>query len=369
MLVPFNTNAVTKEGRIDTTSTSGNTQTKVGEYFTISFSVWFWGLEKHTYETYGVGAVGFNIQMDDEDFIIASISSNIWDTSAYDLGDGNYYFISEYIPGSDDNNACIEKDLYCSSYTIDVEFFVKNTDKKNSSIIMTSATAGFIDLSKEYEEITEDDIIISSYDNIRTVIMTIQQPTVEVEYKEPNNTIEKTDDKHSIKADTQIKETNINSNNESNTNADSLKDNKSNNNNLKVLEIEGYSIGFSKDKKNYDVSVNYDVNSLKVNAISEDEKATIEIVGADNLKANDEKVLIKVKAENGDVNTYTVNIQRKLNNKVVEKENKEKTNFKLDKKYIIIGSIIAGCIIFITVIVSLIVHKHDKKIDKELDSL
>ena len=367
-IIPFKIKGASKEGKIDTTSAlTNNTQTKVGEYFTISFSVWFWGLQKNTYDTYGVGAVGFTIQLDDNDFLISSTSSNKWDTSTYDLGNGKYYFVSEYIENSDSDNACIEKELYCSSYTIDVKFFVKNTNKKNSSIIMTSANAGFIDLSKDYSTITEDDVIMSSYNNIRTVIMTIQQQTSEDNYQEPKTIAEKSNGVSSIKSNTQIKDIDINRNKLTNSNLNNDNSNgiTANNNSLKSLEIEGYNINFSKSRNDYVIDIKKDVNSLKVKAVAEDEKANIEIIGADDLKANNQKVIINVKAENGNINTYTINTNVNNKKSIQEKNNKK---MKFNKKQIIIGSIILGSIIIVVIIVFIIIHIHDKKIDKAFDT-
>ena len=375
IISPFNVGAVTKEGKIDTTSALANTQTKVGDYFTISFSVWFWGLQKNTYDTYGVGAVAFTIEMDNDDFLISSVSSDVWDTDVYDLGDGKYYFVSQYIDGSDDNNACIEKELYCSSYNLDVEFFVKNTNKENSSIVMTSAMAGLIDLSKEYDEITEDDIIKSSYTNIRTVTMTIQQPSNEDKYQEPsNNVIEKSDEVPSITSSTKNKEINNNVENKAKSNSNnnsSATVSNSNNNYLKSLEIEGYNIEFSKDKTNYNINVNENINSVKINAIPEDEKANIEVVGADDLKQNEENIFINVKAENGDIKKYTISVHRGKDEieGVVKKEKQKNNAFKLEKKHIILGSIIVGSIIITVFIIFLINRIRDRKVEKELDSL
>lgn len=353
-LTPLNIYAATNAGRIDTIIASANTQTKVGDYFTINFNVRFGGLQKNTYDTYGIAVVTFTIQMDD-DFIISSTSSNIWKTTAYDLGNGTYYFVSEYIEGTDNNNACIESELYCSDYAIDVNFYVKNTEHKYSSIVMKSATAAFIDLSKEYEEITEDDIITSTYNYKSTVTMNIQQASQE-KYKEPNSITETTNNIPSIKSN--VKDTNTISNNN--------KTEETNNNGLKSLKIKGYSINFNKDTKTYYIDIDNDVNSLKIDAVPENDNSTVEIIGNDDLKANNGKVLIKVKSENTE-NIYTITTQKV--EEVFVGDNEEEKKFKIDKKYIIIGSIIIGVIILIIIIISLINRIRDKKIDQVLDSI
>ena len=89
---------------------------------------------------------------------------------------------------------------------------------------------------------------------------------------------------------------------------------KSDNNNLKDLGISGYSINFAKDITTYNISIKEDINSLKIKALPEDEKATVKIVGDDDLKLNDNKVTIDVKAENGNTKSYIIEVQKETIN-------------------------------------------------------
>jgi hypothetical protein len=82
--------------------------------------------------------------------------------------------------------------------------------------------------------------------------------------------------------------------------------NGSNNNYLSSLEIEGVSLtsSFSKEKQTYFVTVE-DLETLTVSAVAEDDSSKVTITGTD-LKDGENKVLISVTAENGDVRYYRI---------------------------------------------------------------
>jgi len=85
-------------------------------------------------------------------------------------------------------------------------------------------------------------------------------------------------------------------------------DEKSANKALKSLEIESVSLEpeFNKETTNYSVTVGKDVDSLKINAQAEDEKAKVTIAGNEQLKIGENTIKISVTAEDGTVRTYTV---------------------------------------------------------------
>ena len=93
-------------------------------------------------------------------------------------------------------------------------------------------------------------------------------------------------------------------------------DNRSSNNNLKSLSIDKGNISFNKNTTSYKVNVNSDVASIKISATVGDSKAGF-VSGSGprsvNLKYGDNKIQIKVKAENGDIKTYTLTVNRKDN--------------------------------------------------------
>ena len=85
----------------------------------------------------------------------------------------------------------------------------------------------------------------------------------------------------------------------------------SSNNYLKTLEIADYDIDFDRLVNEYRIRVDSDVNSLDIKAIAEDNRASVEITGNENFKTGDNIVIIKVTAENGDVNEYKLIVNKK----------------------------------------------------------
>lgn len=73
------------------------------------------------------------------------------------------------------------------------------------------------------------------------------------------------------------------------------------NTNLEVLAIENALLEppFSNDETHYTTQVANDVTNLKLLAVPENEKASVQIVGKDEIKEGDNKVIIVVTAENG----------------------------------------------------------------------
>lgn len=87
----------------------------------------------------------------------------------------------------------------------------------------------------------------------------------------------------------------------------------STNKDLKELTIEGdYTLTpeFSKDVTEYDLTVGEDVESIKVNAVADDDAAKVEVTGNDSLLMGLNTVEIKVTAEDGTEKTYKINVTR-----------------------------------------------------------
>ena len=85
------------------------------------------------------------------------------------------------------------------------------------------------------------------------------------------------------------------------------------NKDLKELTVEGdYELTpeFSKDVTEYDLTVGEDVESIKINAVTDDDAAKVEITGADKLLMGINTVEIKVTAEDGTEKTYKINVTR-----------------------------------------------------------
>lgn len=78
---------------------------------------------------------------------------------------------------------------------------------------------------------------------------------------------------------------------------------------LVAINIRNYQIDFKKDQFYYDLKIK-DEESLDIEAIAESDKAEITIDGNKNL-INGSVIKINVKAENGDVTHYFINIEKK----------------------------------------------------------
>lgn len=84
------------------------------------------------------------------------------------------------------------------------------------------------------------------------------------------------------------------------------------NNYLSSLILENYDINpeFSKTNTTYFLTVNNDVENINIEAIAESEEAKINIYGNENLETGKNKILITVTAENGDVKTYRIYVEK-----------------------------------------------------------
>lgn len=83
---------------------------------------------------------------------------------------------------------------------------------------------------------------------------------------------------------------------------------------LKSLKISPSGITPEFDKKVYEygMEVSANVDKLVINALPEDENARVKISGNDLLKEGENKVIITVLAESGDVIEYTINVLREF---------------------------------------------------------
>lgn len=114
---------------------------------------------------------------------------------------------------------------------------------------------------------------------------------------------------------------------------------KNNDATLKNIELSNGTIEFSNDKDTYDVSVGYDIPSIEVKGILNDNKASVKLEGDTNLKEGENIIKLIVTAEDGTTTkTYTLNIKRE--NKILSKNNNIKKltinnydiNFNKNKK-------------------------------------
>ena len=104
-----------------------------------------------------------------------------------------------------------------------------------------------------------------------------------------------------------------NSNSNTNKNKNSNKNNtssKSSNANLKnmMLSVEGLSPAFAKNITSYSVNIGENVDTIKVNASVEHNRASYSVSGNTNLKVGENIITVKVTAEDGTVKTYKITV-------------------------------------------------------------
>lgn len=94
--------------------------------------------------------------------------------------------------------------------------------------------------------------------------------------------------------------------------------NKSNDNYLKELEIKDKVLDFDKNKKNYELTVDYDTKKLDINAVSSSNKSNVEIIGNDDLKVGKNEIIVKVTAKDNSVREYKIIVTRKDKNVILD---------------------------------------------------
>ncbi len=136
--------------------------------------------------------------------------------------------------------------------------------------------------------------------------------------------------------------------------------------------IDGVDFTFQKEKKEYQVVVGSDVNSLTIHVGLEDASASYTITGADDLASNNNQVTILVTAQDGTTSTYTIYTEKASTETVaapVEEEQEEPSTFSFNKKYLIIAGLVLAIVLLIWIVIKLIISIKDRKIKKALDDL
>lgn len=137
-----------------------------------------------------------------------------------------------------------------------------------------------------------------------------------------------------------------------------IQETKSNNSYLNSISLSDGKIDFSKDVLVYNLVVDYDTNSIEINATTEDSKSIVEGLGKHSLDVGNNKIELKVKAEDGSEKTYTINITREkeeiINN--VDDEDSDMIQEKENNNFIIPISI--GLLIIVVAIIFIKKKKH-----------
>lgn len=337
-LIPFNVRAFSVSG----VSFTGPNEVKVGDNFDLNFKLNFSDISYRG--PMGIYTVAFRFSYDKNVVAPTSVKSNIPYSTLTTDSSGNATVISIVSDLDDKNYECVDQTLFCDNeYTVSINFAVKASNPTNTSVNIVETGVGLFKVVSGVTAYPADDMVEVQVEAGQTVSLNVVKPAVVATPKKDNN----------------------------NNNIPDTPVSKSNNKFLKSLEVENYTINFDKYKYNYDIIVEDDVNSLNVKADVQNSKAQYTITGNDDLKKNDNKVVIEVTAENGDKNIYTIYVKKKSD---TNEEKKESSNFKsasinIDKKYMKIGSILA-VVICLIVIISFIIKKiNDRKIDKLVDKM
>lgn len=352
IIIPFNVGAVS----IKNSSVLGVTEKKPGETLSMLFKIEFSDIDKSNPKSLGVWLVGYELIFDDTVFSVTNIASADWTSNVY-KENGKYYVLSEVAPSA--RNMCMNGAVFCDDYFVTINFFIKDTTKASSTIKMGDIEVGLLDMQDANKKYTLDDLItITSYSGKEQTININHDNNGSVSIEEPTTILEDKKPETDIKALSPKKSTANTNNKKENTD-----DGKSSNNYLKSLQVEDYKIDFDKTKNNYEIEVDELIESLKLKVVLDDSKASYKIIGANDVIKNNNRVIVEVTAENGDKNNYIIQV------KIVEAKNSSKdkngVGFKIDSKYLIGG----GIILIIGLIILIILHIKNRRIEKALDRL
>lgn len=94
---------------------------------------------------------------------------------------------------------------------------------------------------------------------------------------------------------------------------------------LKDITLSSGKISFDKDTLEYKVTVEYNIDKMKIEATPNSAKSKVTINGNEDLSVGDNVFKISVEAENGKVTVYTINIVRKEQGEKISNNNSIKS--------------------------------------------
>lgn len=350
MFIPINVYAI----EIVNTQITGTTEKSIGEEFIIDYKINFDEIEKN--RTTGIWLLQYEIIFDKDLLLISEITSDDFETYIYKEND-KYYVISEVIENENGKNICTNGILHCGNYQSKIKFYIKNTEATETAIKIKDVQVALLDITNEKDTYTIDDIFELNNEEEKIHTIKINTTTNEIT-EEPKNIV--VDNKPLIKEEKNI----INSNKESNKSSSAF---------IKELKIKNYNINFDKNKTNYNITIENDINELDIDVTLENENATYKIIGSDDLKANNNEIAIIVTSEDNNTITYTINV--KYNDIIEEKSNDKKIDIKylinkyLTKDNLTYAAITIGIIIIIILLFILKNKRENKKINKLLGEL
>ena len=335
----------------------------IGKKISVPFYIDLSGVDKTSNSSYGIFMAGFELIFDDDILSIVDIKSTGFDSKVY-TENGEYAVIST-INNDSTENTCVDNILYCGEYEVVITFIATDTNEESTIIKMGDVAVGGFQLTNGTHSTYKLADMIELEDTAnksRTITINKSDNDTDNLKEKPKSIVSST---KPVVDDLVISNT-INEKKEE----EISKGDKSSNNYLSNLDVKGYILDFYKRTTDYDLVVEKDTNKLQIEAILEDKKSTLEIIGADDLKKNNYKVKINVKAEDGSIRTYTINVsyEKEKNNKKVSRTeiiNKTKDFLNQNKLYLIIGA----SILFIIILVYAIINKiNDKKLGNKFDN-
>lgn len=344
--------------KVSAVTISGNDKIITGNTEKINIDINVSDISSTDNKSFGIAGVVLDLEYDKNIFTIIDANSKGFTTTF----DSDTDTISSIITGKDVvEGTCQDDILYCSNFHLELTIYIKDTDKTSSKITVNNITLYGFDQNEDLSETYKDENMKALYSEVsNNIAFTISKGSA------PENPPKVEISKTSVRTEKAITEV---------LKAIELKPSKSNqeksdNNYLSDITIKGYPIEFYKRTREYEIVVTNDTTNLEIEAVLEDKTATLEITGADNLQENNDKVEIKVTAEDGSIRIYSIKVSYEQKNEPTKLTStiimdKIKKFYRDNKLYIFIG---AG-VLFIIILVSIIVGKiNDRKLGNKFDN-
>lgn len=128
---------------------------------------------------------------------------------------------------------------------------------------------------------------------------------------------------------------------EGNTPTPEVDDNRSSDNNLKSLEVPGHSLSpeFSSDNTSYSIEVDNNVTSIDVNALTNDSKANVTVLGNSGFSIGVNNVNVVVTAEDGSQKVYSIKVVRKGDNNQTSVDTSKSSENRLRSIFVANGTL------------------------------
>lgn len=324
----------------------------------ITLNVTYKGFDKESTSGYGLGGYKYQLDFDSSVFVPIKVSENdYFNTNIYKDEKSRYYLVATIKNDGALDNKCSDKTLYCSNIKDTITFGVKSTKEEKTTFKIYGVSSFLYKIGSNLQD--KDRVIIDSIKNTTKTLTIVKSKDKNISNKD-------------IASD--IKSSNIETMVESKIQDYKTQEDIKSNNYLSSLEVKGYDISFDKHMLAYDINIKSNVNSIEVTVKTESERAKVQIVGNDDLSANNNVVTITVTSEDGQSKIYKINAVKENKTKeetqIETKEDikdlfngiKSKFNKKNIKLLEMIGIIIIAVVVIVLIIRSIINNKLNKKL-------